>query len=68
MYVCICNAVTSTEVAQAIAKSDGNLDEVLESLGIGSGCGSCKNIAQEFMHSVLLNDKTNNKRNIVHAA
>ena len=68
MYICICNSVTSAEVARAIADSDTNLENVLETLGVGTGCGSCKTMAQEFMRSVLTDNKTRNKSALYHAA
>lgn len=68
MYVCICNSVTSSEVIQAIAKADTSLEHVLETLGVGTGCGSCKTMAQDFVRSVLNDAKTKTKSALYHAA
>jgi len=68
MYVCICNSVTSSEVKRAIAQADADLENVLETLGVGTGCGSCKTMAREFMRSVLTDNKTKNESALYHAA
>ena len=41
MYVCICNAVTETDIKKAV-KTGANCMHQLESkLGVGNQCGSC---------------------------
>jgi len=41
MYVCICAAVTDTEVRSCIARGARSVDEVGEACAAGTGCGSC---------------------------
>ncbi|MGH8968990.1 MAG: (2Fe-2S)-binding protein [Actinomycetes bacterium] len=41
MYVCICHAVTETEVEDVIADGACSEAEVGERTGAGTGCGSC---------------------------
>lgn len=41
MYVCICRAVTETEVRGCIAEGAGTVKEVVKRSAAGTGCGSC---------------------------
>ncbi len=41
MYVCICHAVTTTEVEAEIAAGARTEDEIGERCLAGTGCGSC---------------------------
>ena len=49
MYVCICKAVTDKQIRRAVANGADNLYELRETLGVGSGCGSCADHAQEIL-------------------
>ncbi len=40
MYVCVCAAVTKTELIAAI-ESNNSLEDVLDDLGAGSACCTC---------------------------
>lgn len=42
MYVCICNAVTESQVKAAIAEGATNADALADCLGVGTCCGSCR--------------------------
>ncbi len=41
MFVCICAAVTDTQVRSCIARGARTVDEVGEGCRAGTGCGSC---------------------------
>ncbi len=41
MYVCLCNAVTESEVAEARDRGATSLPELQEQLGVATGCGQC---------------------------
>ncbi|MDQ4104502.1 MAG: (2Fe-2S)-binding protein [Actinomycetota bacterium] len=41
MYVCICRAVTETEVRGCIAEGACTVRNVVDRCGAGTGCGSC---------------------------
>lgn len=45
MYVCICHAVTDRQIRDAIARGATSLDDLTMSLGVGTGCGCCREIA-----------------------
>lgn len=41
MYVCICFAVTETELSGVLAAGARSEEEVGDACGAGTGCGSC---------------------------
>jgi bacterioferritin-associated ferredoxin len=49
MYVCICKAVTDKQIRRAAARGVDSLYELRETLGVGSGCGSCADMAQDIL-------------------
>lgn len=49
MYVCICNAVTESQIRDAAATGAGSLRELRQTLGVAAQCGRCASSA----HSVL---------------
>ncbi len=49
MYVCICNQVSDREIHGAVRLGVTTLDELAETLGVGTCCGRCK----ECAHGVL---------------
>ncbi len=42
MYVCLCNAVTSQQVKEAIAAGASTSKQVGEMTGAGTVCGRCR--------------------------
>lgn len=51
MYVCICNAVSDQQVKAAVAAGARSLGELSLQLGVGAGCGCCRDAAQEYILS-----------------
>ena len=49
MYVCLCQAVKDAEVRQAVASGIDDLDALAELLGLGTGCGACRDFAQSII-------------------
>ncbi len=41
MYVCICNAVTETDIKKAVKAGANCLHQLESKLGVGNQCGSC---------------------------
>ncbi|WP_370979307.1 (2Fe-2S)-binding protein [Agaribacterium sp. ZY112] len=41
MYVCLCKAITDSQIKQAADEGDGSFRAVRESLGVATVCGSC---------------------------
>ena len=53
MYVCVCQAVKDSEVRQAVASGVQDVDELGEVLGVGTGCGTCRDFAQALIDETL---------------
>lgn len=49
MYVCICAAVTDRQLRQAARDGACTLDDLAVQLGVGAGCGCCRETAQELL-------------------
>jgi bacterioferritin-associated ferredoxin len=56
MYVCVCKAVTDTQIKQAINEGLGSRRELFKCLGVGGSCGKCNPHVKE-----LLNDHSRNQ-------
>ena len=52
MYVCICNAVTDKQIRKAADSGVQDLWALQRELGVGSGCGSCKEMASEILGEI----------------
>jgi bacterioferritin-associated ferredoxin len=51
MYVCICNAVTEHQVQESAQAGVRSLDELALELGVGAGCGRCRECAAECLEA-----------------
>jgi bacterioferritin-associated ferredoxin len=49
VYICICNAITDRQIRAAVAAGASSLGEVSMQLGVGAGCGSCREAAQHVI-------------------
>ncbi len=49
MYVCICNAITDTQIREAADAGVTDLWGLQATLGVAAGCGSCKEHAMEVL-------------------
>ena len=49
MYVCICNAITDTQIRQAAEAGADDLWSLQRELGVATGCGSCREMASEIL-------------------
>jgi len=50
LYVCICNAVTEKAVRECVAGGCCSLDELAMELGVGAGCGRCRDCASDVLN------------------
>ncbi len=41
MYVCVCNAVTESEIRQAVELGARSLQDLQHGLGVAASCGKC---------------------------
>ena len=53
MYVCLCNAVTDKEIAQAVSDGANSFSSVQTTTGAATGCGSCKRTAEIIIDQCL---------------
>jgi bacterioferritin-associated ferredoxin len=51
MYVCICNALTDSEIAEATARGARTVKEAYAALGVEINCGQCQCMAQDIINS-----------------
>ena len=49
MYVCVCNAITESELSDLARAGARTPEEAYEKLGCEPQCGSCLSYAQELM-------------------
>ena len=52
MYVCICNAITEKAVRECARQGACSVDQLAFELGVGSGCGRCRDCANEVLREV----------------
>ncbi|MFK7916249.1 MAG: (2Fe-2S)-binding protein [Pseudomonadales bacterium] len=58
MYVCLCKAVTDHEVRDAIEAGATSTEELSERLGVGTGCGCCKEMTAQIVDEQLARDNS----------
>ena len=49
MYVCICNAVTDSQIRAAAEAGTTDLWHLQSVLGVASGCGTCREAAASIL-------------------
>lgn len=52
MYVCICNAITERQVRECAQQGNCSVEELAAALGIGAGCGRCRDCAEEILRKL----------------
>ena len=53
MYVCICNAVTESDIREAVADGARSLAELSARTGCSNTCGTCAEVAEEVLSQAL---------------
>jgi bacterioferritin-associated ferredoxin len=53
MYVCICHAVTDSDIRQAVDKGARSMRDLREGLGVSSQCGRCARCARQCLSNAL---------------
>lgn len=51
MIICVCNAVTESEIRACVELGCTDLDAVREAVGVASCCGTCADCAREVIDS-----------------
>ena len=63
MYICVCSGVTEREIQARADEGLCTLAELESCLGVGAGCGRCRNAASE-----VLIESRSNSRNVASSA
>ncbi len=58
MFVCICRAVTDKQIAEAVDEGADHITQLEESCGVGTGCGSCREVAQQLIDERLAESRS----------
>jgi bacterioferritin-associated ferredoxin len=53
MYVCLCKAVTDSEIREAVEEGAVHVGHLAERCGLGTGCGRCQETAQQVIDEHL---------------
>jgi len=53
MYVCVCNAVTDSDIRRAVDEGVRNMKQLGRATGCSSTCGSCRDEAFEALQHAL---------------
>jgi len=53
MYVCICNAVTDSDIRNAVEDGVRNMKQLGQATGCSSTCGCCRETAIEVLQQAL---------------
>ena len=54
MYVCICNAITDTQIREAAESGVSDLWQLQAELGVATQCGSCREQASAIIRDARL--------------
>jgi bacterioferritin-associated ferredoxin len=68
MYVCICNAVTDTDINREIDAGAVTLEQLRAKLNVASSCGRCSVTVIERLHARLEHALSQMEPPIAHAS
>ena len=57
MYVCICNAVTDSDIRKAVDNGVRNMKQLGQATECGTTCGCCREIAVEILQQSLTDNR-----------
>ena len=50
MYICLCNAITESDIRACAGTGAGSLRDLERCLGVGATCGKCRTTAKEILN------------------
>ena len=53
MYICICKAVTDSEICAEVRRGHNSLTGIQERLGVATTCGQCAVVADSVIQKAL---------------
>ena len=54
MYICLCKAVTDSQIRQAVCQGACSMRELRQRLGVASQCGKCGHCVQGFLRQTRM--------------
>jgi len=54
MFVCLCNAVTDSQIRAAVCDGATRMRDLSDRLGVAADCGKCACLANEIRRTTLL--------------
>jgi len=55
MYVCVCKAVTDSQLESAISDGLNTRRQLFECFGVGNDCGKCNTDIRELINQQVIN-------------
>lgn len=68
MYVCICKGITDHQIRQAVDEGASSFQQVRNTLGVASKCGSCEELARSIVDEALTKTSHTFDYNLCYAA
>jgi bacterioferritin-associated ferredoxin len=53
MFVCLCSAITDSQIQDAVDDGVQSVTQLEELWGVGAGCGTCRDFAQQLIDTRL---------------
>lgn len=53
MYICLCKAITDSQIRKAVGEGACSMRELRQRLGVASQCGRCSQCAQSLLRQTL---------------
>ena len=57
MYICVCKAVTDSQIREAVNNGAQSMRAVREQLGVMTGCGKCACLTRDVVNSALADEE-----------
>jgi bacterioferritin-associated ferredoxin len=53
MYICLCKAITGSEIVRAVEQGARSQRDLANELGVGLGCGRCTSCARALLFETV---------------
>lgn len=57
MYVCVCNAVTDSDIRKAVDSGVRNMKQLGQVTNCGTTCGCCREVAVKILQQTLTDNR-----------
>lgn len=52
MYICVCRGITDKHIQAAAQQGVSSIEELAQSMGVGTGCGVCHGQACQVLEAI----------------